>query len=77
MVSLFEAVDLPLLTNLVKARQIFASELSNRLQLAMASCCAIFKPIYQKFDTRRMDDLMSPDPKQGKRKLPMGGSLFH
>ena len=36
-VSLFEAVDLPLLTNLVKARQIFASELSNRLQLAMAS----------------------------------------
>ena len=55
-VSLFEAVDLPLLTNLVKARQIFASELSNRLQLAMASHCALFKPIYQKFDTRRMNE---------------------
>ena len=55
-VSLFEAVDLPLLTNLVKARQIFASELSNRLQLAMASRCALFKPIYQKFDTRRMNE---------------------
>ena len=55
-VSLFEAVDLPLLTNLVKARQIFASELSNRLQLAMASRCALFKLIYQKFDTRRTDE---------------------
>ena len=55
-VSLFEAVDLPLLTNLVKARQIFVSELSNRLQLAMASRYALFKPIYQKFDTRRMNE---------------------
>ena len=56
MVSLFEAVDLPLLTNLVKARQIFVSELSNHLQLATASRCALFKPIYQKFDTRRMNE---------------------
>ena len=56
MVSLFEAVDLPLLTNLVKARQIFASELSNRLRLAIASRCVLFKPIYQKFDTRRMNE---------------------
>ena len=55
-VSLFEAVDLPLLTNLVKARQIFVSELSNRLRLALASRGALFKPIYQKFDTRRMNE---------------------
>ena len=43
-VSLFEAVDLPLLTNLVKARQIFVSELSNRLRLAMLVAARFSSP---------------------------------
>ncbi len=45
------------LRNSVKARQIFASGLSNRLPLAMASHCAVFKPVYQKFDTRRIYEI--------------------
>ncbi len=42
--------------NLVKALQIFVSGLSNHLALATASPCVIFKPIYQKFNWRRMGD---------------------
>jgi hypothetical protein len=38
------------------ARQIFASTHSSRLALTQASPCATFMRIYQKFDSRRMDE---------------------
>jgi len=53
-VSLFDAVDMLSMANLVKAPQIFASGLSNRLNVALAMLYAVFKAIYQKFDRRRM-----------------------
>ena len=40
--KLFEAGDYSFLVNLKEARHIFVSELSNRLQLTMASTCAAF-----------------------------------
>jgi len=58
-VNLLDDVDLFFMVNLKKARQIFASRLSNGLKLSLDSVCAAFKPIYQKFDTRRMDEIYS------------------
>ncbi len=62
-VSLFEAVDLPLLANLVKARQIFVSELSNRLQLAMLVAARFSSPSIKNLTRAEWMNLMGPDPK--------------
>ena len=51
-VSLFEAVDCASVFNLSEARQIFASDRKNRLNVATAMPSSIFTSIYQKFDTR-------------------------
>ena len=65
-VSLFDSVDMLCMGNPLRARQIFASEPSNRLTLAMLGPCAIFGSIYQKFSSAEFTKLIGPDPSSGK-----------
>ena len=62
-VSLFEAVDLPFLMNLVKVLHIFAADRSSRLTLAMARAMRGFHFHLQKCDWRRMDEFIKPEPR--------------
>ena len=55
--SLRDAVDVLFIENLFKVRRIFVSKLSKGLKLAMASLVALFKPIHQKFGTRRIYEM--------------------
>ncbi|MEM6781792.1 MAG: hypothetical protein AAF569_08010, partial [Pseudomonadota bacterium] len=55
--SLFDAIDLWFFQNLKQARQIFSSKPSKRLQLALASHCTLFKLIFKKFVSRRIQHI--------------------
>lgn len=46
--NLFDAVDLLSYRYPLRARQIFVSKSENRLNVAIAMTCALFKRIYQK-----------------------------